>query len=143
MEQVYATRSELLARRARIKLAVQGGGLLKERRGALVKEFDLLSASVLHSIELLDREIAGAAQLLGIAIADDGHEPLESAAFAAESGIEVTIHTRSVAGVRIVDIEKSEVERARTSRGYSLLATNAGIDAVAERFESVLDRLLD
>jgi V/A-type H+-transporting ATPase subunit D len=143
MEQVYATRSELLARRARIKLAVQGGGLLKERRGALVKEFDLLSASVLHSIELLDREVAGAGQLLGITIADDGPEPLESAAFAAESGIEVTIHTRSVAGVRIVDIEKSKVERARTSRGYSLVATNAGIDAVAERFESVLDRLLD
>jgi V/A-type H+-transporting ATPase subunit D len=143
MEQVLATRSELLARRARIRLAVQGGGLLKERRGALIKEFDRLGASVLKSIGLLDREIAGAGQLLGIAIADDGREPLDSAAFAAEEGIEVTIHTRSVAGVPIVEIEKGDVERARTSRGYSLVATSARIDAVAERFESVLDRLLD
>jgi V/A-type H+/Na+-transporting ATPase subunit D len=143
MEQVYATRSELLARRARIRLAVQGGGLLKERRGALVKEFDRLSASVLQSMDLLDREIAGAGQVLGIAIADDGRESLESAAFSAEAGIEVTLHTRSVAGVNIVEIEKGDVERARTSRGYSLVATSAGIDAVAERFESVLDRLLD
>lgn len=48
-----------------------------------------------------------------------------------------------MAGVQIVEIEKGEVRRARTSLGYSLVATSAGIDAVAERFESVLDRLLD
>jgi V/A-type H+-transporting ATPase subunit D len=143
MEQVSATRSELLARRARIRLAVQGGGLLKERRGALIKEFDRLGASVLMSMDLLDREVAGAGQVLGVAIADDGREPFDSAAFAAEDGIELTVHTRSVTGVQIVEIEKGNVERARTSRGYSLVATSARTDAVAERFESVLDRLLD
>jgi V/A-type H+-transporting ATPase subunit D len=94
-------------------------------------------------MDLLDREIAGAGQLLGIAIAADGREVLDSAAFAAEEGIEVTLHTRSVAGVDIVEIERGEVERARTGRGYSLVATSARIDAVAERFESVLGRLLN
>ncbi|MGH3756248.1 V-type ATP synthase subunit D [Actinophytocola sp.] len=143
MEQVYATRSELLARRARIRLAVQGGELLKERRGALIKEFDRLGASVLKSMDLLDHEVAGAGRLLGVAIAEDGREPFESAAFAAEDGVKVTVHTRSVAGVHVVEIEKGEVERARTGRGYSLAATSAATDAVAERFESVLDRLLD
>jgi V/A-type H+-transporting ATPase subunit D len=143
MEQVYATRSELLARRARIRIAVQGSGLLKERRSALIKEFDRLGASVLRSIELLDHEIAGAGQLLGTAIAVEGREPLDSAAFAAEDGIEVALHTRSVTGVDIVEIERGEVERARTGRGYSLVATSAQIDAVADRFESVLSRLLD
>jgi V/A-type H+-transporting ATPase subunit D len=142
MEQVYATRSELLARRARIRLAVQGGELLKERRGALIKEFDRLGTSVLESIERLDREVAGAGQLLGLAIADEGREPLGSAAFAAEQGIGLTIQTRTVAGVQIVEIEQGEVERARTGRSYSLVATSARIDAVAERFESVLARLL-
>jgi V/A-type H+/Na+-transporting ATPase subunit D len=143
MEQVSATRSELLARRARISLAVLGGELLKERRGALIKEFDRLGTSVLASMDLLDREVAGAGRLLGIAIADDGREPLDSAAFAAEDGIAVTIHTRAVAGVQVVEIEKGEVERARTGRGFSLVATSARIDAVAERFESVLARLLE
>ncbi|WP_445189168.1 V-type ATP synthase subunit D [Pseudonocardia sp. Cha107L01] len=143
MEQVSATRSELLARRARIKLAVQGRDLLKERRTALISEFDRLGTSVLESIDLLDREVAGAGQLLGIAIADDGREPFNSAAFAAEDGIAVSVRTRSVAGVQIVEIEKGEVARARTSRGYSLVATNARTDAVAERFESVLDKLLN
>jgi V/A-type H+-transporting ATPase subunit D len=41
-----------------------------------------------------------------------------------------------------VEIEKDVVARARTDRGYSLVATRARIDGVAERFESVLDRLL-
>jgi V/A-type H+-transporting ATPase subunit D len=45
--------------------------------------------------------------------------------------------------VQVVEIEKGEVERARTGRGYSLVATSARIDAVAERFESVLARLLE
>jgi V/A-type H+-transporting ATPase subunit D len=143
MEHVSATRSELLARRARIRLAVQGGDLLKERRGALIKEFDRLGASVLRSMEVLDREAAEAGRLLGIAVADEGREPFDSAAFAAEGGVEVTVHPRSVAGVHIVELERATVERARTGRGFSLVATSAGTDAVAGRFESVLDRLLD
>ena len=142
MAQVSATRSELLARRARIRLAVQGRDLLKERRSALIGEFDRVGTSVLEAIDLLDREVAGAGQLLGIAVAADGREPLDSAAFAAEDGVEASVRTRSVAGVGIVEIEKGEVVRARTSRGYSLVATSARIDAVAERFELVLDRFL-
>ena len=55
----------------------------------------------------------------------------------------MSVRTRNVAGVPIVEIEKGTVARARTDRGYSLAATSARIDAVAERFEAVLDRLLD
>lgn len=142
MKQVSATRSELLARRAQIKLAVQGRDLLKERRTALISEFDRLGTSVLESMDHLDREVAGAGQLLGIAIADAGREPFDSAAFAAEDGIEASVRTRNVAGVQVVEIEKDDVARARTGRGYSLVASDARIDAVAERFESVLDGLL-
>ena len=143
MEQVSATRSELLARRARIRLAAQGRDLLSERRSALAREFDRLGASALASVDRLDRATAGAGQLLGISIAADGREPLASAAFAANDGVEVRVRTRSVAGVPIVKSEKGHVERARTARGYSLVATSARVDAVAERFEIVLDRLLD
>jgi V/A-type H+-transporting ATPase subunit D len=96
MEQVSATRSELLARRARIGLASQGRDLLKERRSALV-----------------------------------------------HGEVEVDVSTRNVAGVPIVEIETAPVARARTARGYSLTATSARIDAVADRFEAVLEKLLD
>jgi V/A-type H+-transporting ATPase subunit D len=142
MEQVSATRSELLARRARIRLAVQGRDLLKERRTALITEFNRLGASVLESMDLLERDVATAGRALGIANAADGLEPLTSAALAAGGQIDVSVRTRSVAGVPIVEIRKGKIARARTSRGYSLVATSARIDAVAERFEAVLERLL-
>ena len=141
-EQVSSTRSELLARRARIGLASQGRDLLKERRTALVREFHRLGASALDSLVALDRDAADASRFLGLSVAAAGPEPVHSAALAAQGDVEVSVHTRNVAGVPIVEIEKGVVARARTDRGYSLVATRARIDGVAERFESVLDRLL-
>jgi hypothetical protein len=55
----------------------------------------------------------------------------------------VIVHTRSVAGVPIAEIEHRDVKRSRTARGYSLAATTARVDEVARRFEAVLTRLLD
>ena len=143
MQQVSATRSELLARRARIRLAAQGRDLLKERRTALVHEFNRLGASALASIDVLDRDAADAGRLLGLAVAAHGPEPVESAALAAQNEVKVNLRTRSVAGVPIVEIDTEPVARARTDRGYSLAATSARLDEVAERFEAVLDRLLE
>jgi V/A-type H+-transporting ATPase subunit D len=143
MEQVSATRSELLARRARIGLAAQGRDLLKERRSALVQEFHRLGASALESMDDLDRDAADASRQLGIAVAAAGSEPVDSAAFGAQGEIEVNVRTRSVAGVPIVEIDRGTVARTRTGRGFSLTATSTRIDSVAERFETVLERLLD
>jgi V/A-type H+-transporting ATPase subunit D len=143
MPQVSATRSELLARRAQIGLAAQGRDLLKERRSALVREFNRLGASALASIDELDRDAAGAGRLLGLSVATHGPEPVESAALTAEGEVKVSLRTRSVAGVPIVEIDRQPVARARTDRGYSLAATSARLDEVAERFEAVLDKLLE
>ena len=63
MKRVSATRSELLARRARIGLATQSRDLLKERRNALVHEFHRLGASALDSIDQLERDAADASWL--------------------------------------------------------------------------------
>jgi V/A-type H+/Na+-transporting ATPase subunit D len=143
MRPVSATRSELLARRARIGLAAQGRDLLIERRSALVQEFHRLGASALKSMDELDREAAHAGRLLGLTVAAGGPEPVSSAAFAAQGDVDVTLRTRTVAGVPIVEIEHGTITRARTERGYSIVATSTRIDAVAQRFESVLERLLD
>ena len=132
----------MLARKAEIRLAAQGRDLLKERRSALVREFNHLGASALESLDVLDRDAADAGRFLGLTIAANGLEPVESAAFAAQSDVELSLRTRNVAGISIVEIAKETVARARTGRGYSLAGTSARIDGVAERFESVLDRLL-
>ena len=140
---VSATRSELLARRARIALAVQGRELLKEKRAALMREFNRLGASVLEAMEALELGANDAGRLLGDAVAAHGPEQVHSAAFAAEDEVKLSLLSRSVAGVAIVEIENEAVARPRIARGYSLAATSARIDAAAEGFEAVLDGLLE
>ena len=117
--------------------------LLTERRNALVHEFRRLGASVLESIDLLDCDAAEASRQLGLSIAADGHQFVASAALAAAAEVEVNVTTRRVAGVPIVEVQSTPAVRARNARGYSLTATSAHIDAVAKRFETVLDRLLE
>lgn len=143
MDRVSATRSELLARRARISLAVQGRDLLKEKRAALMREFNRLSADALAAMKDLEKRAADARASLGEAVALDGPEAVGSAALAARGEIGVRLQSRSVAGVKIVELEHDPVGRARTERGYSLSATTPRVDAAAEGFEGVLDGLLD
>ncbi len=143
MERVSATRSELLARRAQIGLAVQGRDLLKEKRNALMREFDRLSADAVAAMKDLEERARGARLSLSEAAALDGPEAVGSAALAAGGEVGVRLAPKSVAGVEIVELEHDPVGRARTDRGYSLAATTPRIDGVAEGFEAVLDGLLD
>ena len=80
MDQLSATRSELIARRLQIGLATQGRDLLKEKRAALVVEFGHLSTGVLEAVEMLGRRAAESAGALSNAVAFDGPEAVGSAA---------------------------------------------------------------
>ncbi len=141
-DRISATRSELLARRTRIGLAAQGRDLLKEKRTALMREFDRLSADALAAMKDLEERARNARVSLGEAVALDGPEAVGSAALASRGEVGVRLASRSVAGVRIVELEHDPVGRARADRGYSLSATTPRTDAVAEGFETVLDGLL-
>lgn len=143
MERVSATRSELLTRRTQIGLAVQGRDLLKEKRTALVREFNRLSRNALAAMKDLEGRARSARGALSETTALDGPEAVGSAALASGGEIRVGLKSKSVAGVKIVELEHDPVGRARTERGYSLAATTPRIDGVAEGFEAVLDGLLD
>ena len=143
MEQLSATRSELLARRAQIGLATQGRDLLKDKRAALMVEFSRLSTGVLEAVATLGRRAAESAGALRDAVAFDGPEAVGSAALAASGDIATHVSTQIVAGVPVVELEHDRITRARTARGYSLAATTPRIDVAAASFERQLDRLLD
>lgn len=143
MERVSATRSELLARRAQIGLAAQGRDLLKEKRTALMREFDRLSATVMAAMKDLEGRASAARGSLSEAVALDGPEVVGSAALAATGEIGVELKTKNVAGVPIVELGHEPVGRARIGRGYSLTATTPRVDRTAEDFESVVESLLD
>jgi V/A-type H+-transporting ATPase subunit D len=141
--ELSATRTELLARRARIGLATQGRDLLKDKRAALMKEFGRLGASVVEAVEELGRRAAESRRALSEAVAADGAEAVGSAALAASGDVTTRLSARNVAGVRVVELEHEPVLRPLTERGYDLTASTPHVDAAAAAFERQLDRLLD
>lgn len=142
MEDVSATRSELLARRVRIRLAEQGRDLLKEKRTALVNEFARLSREAVEGMDALRRSASAATQALSTAVALDGPEAVGSAALITDRELAVAVRSRTVAGVRIDELEANGAARAADARGYALVSTSGRIDLAAHRFEVVLDQLL-
>jgi V/A-type H+/Na+-transporting ATPase subunit D len=141
-DHVSATRSELLARKARIRLAGQGRDLLKDKRAALMREFAGLQAEVLAELRRLEEGASVARRALAEAVAFNGPGAVGAAALAAGPPLRATASSRSVAGVPVVALEHGTARRPRTGRGYALAATSARIDEVTEAFEDQLDRLL-
>jgi V/A-type H+-transporting ATPase subunit D len=141
--ELSATRTELLARRARIALATQGRDLLKDKRAALMAEFGRLSASVVEAVEALGRRAAESRRALLDAVSADGSAVVGSAALAAAGDVETRLTARSVAGVRVVELEHEAVVRPLTNRGYDLALSTPHVDAAAAAFERQLELLLD
>ncbi len=143
MEQVSATRTELLATRARTRLATQGRDLLVDKRNQLMREFHASAGAVLAGSDELERAAAEATLRLSWAEALDGPEPVSSASLAAAGEVFLDTGVVTVMGVQIPVIERKAVGRPRTGRGYALSATDPRIDAVADAYEDELDLLVD
>jgi V/A-type H+-transporting ATPase subunit D len=140
---VTATRSELLARRSRERIALRGHAVLTRKRAALIAELRRVGLEVGDRRAELERAAAAARRALGQAVVADGPQAVGSAAIAANRGVSAEVTSRSVAGVRVIGLDADRVARARTGRGYALLASTATIDRVAEAFETELDALLE
>lgn len=143
MERSGATRTELLAVGARAALAERGRDLLVDKRNQLMKEFRRTADRAMAGADALEQAAAEASLRLGTAEALDGPESVRSAALVTTGEVPVTTHMVSIMGVPVPDIERGQVGRPRTGRGYSLLATSARIDDAADAFENEIDLLLD
>lgn len=141
-ERPRATRSELLARRTQLQLAGQGRDLLKDKRAALVREFDTLRHDVLTRMDQLDRLAGQSRGALLAAVAADGPAAVVTAAGVSGRELEVTTTARTVGGVVLVEVAAGEVPRPRTERGPSLAGTSAAVDDAAAAFEAQLDLVL-
>ncbi len=142
MEQVKATRAELLAKKSQISLACQGRDLLKEKRDALLRELMRTARQVMRSSDELEQSVGEATMALAKAEALDGPEAVRSAAFAARGQISLQVSGANIMGVPIPVIEQKNVVRNPLNRGYSLPTVSSRIEAVAEAFETLLDQTI-
>ena len=143
MEQVKATRAELLAKKGQLALARQGRDLLKEKRNALLRELMRTAEQVMRRSDELEQSVGEATMALAVAEALDGPEAVRSAAFAARGQVTLEVTGSNVMGVPVPVIEQKSVARNPLNRGYSLASVSSRIDAVADAFEVLLDQTIE
>ena len=142
MEHVSPTRTELLTRKAQIRLAQQGAELLRGKREALVREFldELQSYTKMRGT--MHRTVADASQSLMKALAIDGPEAVASAALACRRPVTVQIEEDNIWGIKVATAKSEHSVRTSSERGYTAAGTSARIDETAEQFEAVVDLII-
>ena len=143
MEQIRATRAELLAKKKQIVLARQGRDLLKEKRNALLKELMRTAEQVVRDSDELELSVGESVAALALAEALDGPEAVQSAALAARGQVSLSVNVSNIMGVLTPVIEQKSVVRGPLDRGYSLMSVSSRIEAVAEAFENQLDLIIE
>jgi V/A-type H+/Na+-transporting ATPase subunit D len=144
LEEVRATRAELLERRIQISLASQGMDLLKRKRDALLLEFMGCMDETLRLSAELEARVAEAQYGLAVAEAVDGAVALRSAGMATTGAVDVDVRGTKIMGVPLPVVEKA-LSPLRTSitRGYAMTGVSSRIDETADRFERVVDLIID
>lgn len=143
MEEVQATRTELLKLKNQILLAEQGRDLLKKKRDALLMEFMQIMEKVIFTTKKLQKAATSAGYSLAIAKAVDGSVTLRSAGMAAQGNVEIDISGAYIMGVPVPEIVGKSVRRSTLNRGYGLIGVSSRIEETAERFESYLDVVIE
>lgn len=142
MEQASPTRTELLQRRAQIRLARQGADLLKGKREALVREFLTELRRFTAEREAMRKSIATAVQALMRALAVDGPQSVRSVAIATRSPVEIELAERNIWGTRVVDVVNGYGGHPAAERRFTAVATSARIEDTTERFEEALKLII-
>ena len=138
MEQVSPTRTELLARRAQIRLAEQGARLLRGKREALVREFLQEIRTFKSDRERMLKSLSEAAQSLIRALTLDGPENLLAIGLAAAEPLEVELVEQNIWGTRVVDVKSDFRIREPAERAYSSLTTSVRTDETITSFENTV-----
>jgi len=142
MEQASPTRTELLTRRAQIRLARQGADLLKGKREALVREFIAELKRFVAEREAMSRTLAAAVQALMRCLALDGREAVASVALAARRAVEVELEEKNIWGLRVSQATSDYHARPAGGHRHSAIGASARIEDATERFEETLESLL-
>ena len=140
---INPTRMELLSLKNRTKLAVNGHGLLKEKRDALIKEFFDILDRVKGVREAAERSLKEANEALLEAQIAMGDLAVRKASLSVKESIDVDIKSRSVMGVSVPVTNVKMEERSIIDRGYSFSDTTIQLDEAAKKFEESIKFLIE
>jgi V/A-type H+-transporting ATPase subunit D len=144
MEEVRPTRAELLERKQQIGLAQQGMDLLKQKRDALLIEFMGVMDETLRLSDSLGKTVREAQYSLVVAQAVDGTVALRSAGMATKGEIVVDMTGTKIMGVSVPVVTKGESPvKSSFTRGYSVTGVSSRVDETAEKFEHILDVIIE
>lgn len=144
MEEVRPTRSELLERRGQIGLAQQGMDLLKQKRDALLIEFMSVMDETLRLSSSLQKAVWEAQYSLAVAKSVDGNVSVRSVAMATKGEVAVDMTGTKIMGVSVPVVTKGDSPvRSSFTRGYSITGVSSRIDESADKFEHILDVIIE
>ena len=144
MEEVRPTRSELLERRSQIQLAQQGMDLLKQKRDALLIEFMSVMDETLRLSGSLQKNTAEAQYSLAVAKSVDGNVSVRSVAMATHGEVTIDMTGTKIMGVSVPVVTKgASPVRSSFTRGYSITGVSSRIDESADKFEKILDVIIE
>lgn len=144
MEEIRTTRTELLQKKAQIQLAEQGKDLLKQKRDSLLIEFMSLIDETLSLSEKLEKAILEAQYAIVVAKAVDGVVTVKSVSLATKGEVDVDISGTKIMGVPVPVVHKKKSPiRTLLERGYSITGVSSRIDEAAEKYEKVLDVIVE
>jgi len=142
MEQVSPTRTELLTRRAQVRLAEQGADMLRTKREVLIREFLKELKDFSSERDKMRTAVIKAVQSLLSAIAVDGTETISSVSSATRRPVTVELKKRNIWGASVTDVESDYSVRPSELRGYTPYTVSARIDETTERFEQVVEHAI-
>ena len=142
MEQVSATRTEMLTRRSQIRLAEQGAELLRSKRDALVREFLAELRRFVEARKAMRRSVLEAVQALMQTLAVDGQEAVMSAALVSRRAVTLDVTAKNFWGTKVYDMTSDYTVREAAERGYGAAATSARLEETAEGFEQAVEDIL-
>jgi len=142
VEQVSPTRTELLTRRAQSDLARQGAELLRGKREALVQEFIAEMRRFASERESLRRELGVALQSLMRALRIDGPEGVAAVGLATRRPVEIEIEEQNIWGIRVAEVRSGYEARKAGGHRYTAIGASARIEDATERFDALLERII-
>jgi len=134
------TKSTLLRLRDELGFAREGKDLLTQKREVLVLELMRLQDDAIQARQELDDLLATAYRAFGRATAFDGFDGLARLALASRELPDIKVRERSVMGVVVPIINRSEVT---WERRFGLAGASPQADSAGERICAVIGKLLE